>query len=125
MKPSDIRYAKDLAVALKLCDADELVVVDLEDGGHCLEFCGFSIAEVQTLSPLVRPAIFESFVAVRHPARSWQPEDVDLCSLGTAGNLTEALRLCAQAQFDSDFDRIAENVLYVEHEPLLNQEPSS
>lgn len=125
MKPSDILYATELAVALKLCNADELVVVDLEDGRHCLEFCGFSIAEVQTLSPLVRPAIFESFVAVRHPARSWQPEDVDLCSLGTAGNPTEALRLCAQAQFDSDFDRIAENVLYVEHEPLLNQDPSS
>lgn len=125
MKPSDILYATELAVALKLCNADELVVVDLEDGRHCLEFCGFSIAEVQALSPLVRPAIFESFVAVRHPARSWQPEDVDLCSLGTAGNLTEALRLCAQAQFDSDFDRIAENVLYVEHEPLLNQDPSS
>lgn len=35
------------------------------------------------------------------------------------------LRLCAQAHFDSYFDRIAENVLYVEHEPLLTQDPSS
>ena len=125
MKPSDIRYAKELAVALKLCNPEELVVVDLEDGRHSLDFCGFSIAEVQTLSPFVRPAIFECFGAFQHPARSWQPEDADLCSLGTAGSLTEALRLCAQAQFDSDFDRIAENVLYVEHELLLNQDPSS
>jgi len=124
MKPSDLRYAKELAVALKLCAEDQFVVVDNEDGRHTLEFCGFSIEEVQKTVPFVQPALFEAFVTLLHPASRWEPEDADLCSLGTAANLTGAIRLCAQAQFDFDFDRIAENVLYVEHEPLLTQEPS-
>lgn len=125
MTPSDIRYAKELALALKLCAEEQFVVDHTEDDRHNLEFCGFMIEEVQKASPFVQPAIFEAFVTLQHPANRWQPEEADPCSLGTAPNLTEALRLCAQAQFDSDFDRIAENVLYVEHEPLLNQDPSS
>lgn len=124
MKPPDLRYAKELAVALKLCTDDQFLVADNEDGRHTLEFCGFSIDEVQKAVPFVQPAIFEAFVTLQHPATPWQPDDADTCSLGTAPSLTEALRLCAQAQFDFQFDRIAESVLYVEHEPLLTQEPS-
>ena len=41
MKPSDIRYAKDLAVALKLCAEEQFVVDHTEDDRHNLEFCGF------------------------------------------------------------------------------------
>ncbi len=124
MKPSDLRYARELTIALKLCTEDQFLVADNEDGRHTLEFCGFSIDELQKAVPFVQPAVFEAFVTLQAPASRWQPEDADVCSLGTAPNLTEALRLCAQAQFDADFDRIAENVLYVEHEPLLTQDPS-
>lgn len=125
MKPSEIRYAKELALALKLSTEEQFIVTKLENGRHSLEFCGFSIEEIDEPSPFTLPALFEAFVTIEHPAGPWQPEGAESYSLGSAPNLTEALRLCAQIHFDDEFKRIAENVLYVEHESLLSQAPSS